>query len=318
MSSLSRRHPDPATVIPDSIEPGAYAVGVAVEPLFASPIFRIGRWRCVVGMRESTAVQEQQWHMMSFTHRGAFVVHSGGRSAVIDSNCTLLVNPRSSYRMSRHFGHRSHGSYFLVRPDVVAEVALQAGSGVDCAGTGFAEIQGPSSTESYLLQRLILEHLAAGGETERLATEELALSLVESALGPGVPAGEETGPRISRRQRELIEHLKGMLAQSCDRSRHLDELAQAVGLSPFHLCRLFKRATATTLHRYQTSLRLRMAFDRVADRHCDLGELAYSLGFSSHSHFTAAFRKEFGAAPTKFRRLANSSSLRTLSRHIPV
>lgn len=316
MSSLPRRPTDPAQAFPVSAEVEGYAVGVAVEPLFSSAIFRIGRWRCVVGPRESTAVQEQRWHMMSFTHRGAFVVHAGGRSAVIDSNCTLLINPRSAYRMSRHFGHRSHGSYFLVRPDVVAEAALQAGSRVDFAGTGFAEIQGPSSTASYLLQRLILEHLAAGPETERLATEELALSLVESAFG----AGEETGSPLSRRQREVVENLKGLLARSCAKSPHLDELAEAAGVSPFHLCRLFKRATGTTLHRYQTSLKLRLAFDRVADPRCDLGELAFSLGFSSHSHFTAAFRKEFGAAPTDFRRLASSpvAALRSLRRDPPV
>jgi AraC-like DNA-binding protein len=33
----------------------------------------------------------------------------------------------------------------------------------------------------------------------------------------------------------------------------------------------------------------------------DLTDLALRLGFSSHSHFTAAFRKSFGCTPSHFR-----------------
>ena len=38
-------------------------------------------------------------------------------------------------------------------------------------------------------------------------------------------------------------------------------------------------------------------------RRDDLTALALDLGFSSHSHFTAAFRRAFGRPPAEFRRI---------------
>jgi AraC-like DNA-binding protein len=46
----------------------------------------------------------------------------------------------------------------------------------------------------------------------------------------------------------------------------------------------------------------------------DLTALALELGFSSHSHFTDAFRAEFGRAPSRIRR----STLRELSKNLEV
>jgi AraC family transcriptional regulator len=54
------------------------------------------------------------------------------------------------------------------------------------------------------------------------------------------------------------------------------------------------------MHRYLNRLRLQEALQRVAAG-ADLGEVGISLGFSSHSHFTAAFRKEFGVTPSQAR-----------------
>ena len=48
-----------------------------------------------------------------------------------------------------------------------------------------------------------------------------------------------------------------------------------------------------TITRYRHALRLRIALDRLPD--CDdLTDLALDLGYSSHSHFTRAFRDHFG------------------------
>jgi AraC-like DNA-binding protein len=47
------------------------------------------------------------------------------------------------------------------------------------------------------------------------------------------------------------------------------------------------------LYRYQLRLRLARALDLLA-RYDDLSALAHDLGFSSHSHFTAAFRDTYG------------------------
>ena len=53
-----------------------------------------------------------------------------------------------------------------------------------------------------------------------------------------------------------------------------------------------------------TRLRLRASLEHLADGADDLTTLALDLGFSSHSHFTAAFRQTYGRTPAEFQRSA--------------
>jgi AraC-like DNA-binding protein len=62
-------------------------------------------------------------------------------------------------------------------------------------------------------------------------------------------------------------------------------------------------------------LRLRLALDRIDDEGCDLTALANELGFSSHSHFTDAFRSLFGAPPSIVR-AAGAPNRRELRRNV--
>jgi AraC-like DNA-binding protein len=78
-------------------------------------------------------------------------------------------------------------------------------------------------------------------------------------------------------------------------------------VSPYHLSRIFRRSTGSSLHAYQTSLRLREGLRRLSDGEQDLTALALDLGFSDHSHFTNSFRRHFGSAPSKFRPPAHES-----------
>ena len=54
------------------------------------------------------------------------------------------------------------------------------------------------------------------------------------------------------------------------------------------------------IHRYLVQLRLARALVELPHTN-DLTMLALDLGFSSHSHFTAAFRRAFGSPPSVFR-----------------
>ncbi|MCT7149601.1 AraC family transcriptional regulator, partial [Salmonella enterica subsp. enterica serovar Oranienburg] len=67
------------------------------------------------------------------------------------------------------------------------------------------------------------------------------------------------------------------------------------------LTQVFKQVEGVPLYRYQLQLRLARALDLLG-RMDDLSALAAELGFSSHSHFTHAFRQAFGRSPAEFRR----------------
>jgi AraC-like DNA-binding protein len=96
----------------------------------------------------------------------------------------------------------------------------------------------------------------------------------------------------------------------------LAEVARAVHYSPYHLARLFRREVGVPIHRYRSRLRLGAALERLAEGADDLTALALDLGYSSHSHFSNAFRRAFGIPPGDCRRTLAPARLRELSKNL--
>ncbi len=83
----------------------------------------------------------------------------------------------------------------------------------------------------------------------------------------------------------------------------LGELAAEVGLSKFHLLRLFREEVGTTPHAYQLHLRISRAREML-DARAPAAEVALVCGFADQAHFTRAFKRIVGYTPGAFRKLA--------------
>ena len=82
----------------------------------------------------------------------------------------------------------------------------------------------------------------------------------------------------------------------------LAEIANACGSSPYHLSRIFKQHTGRAIFQYLISLRLRLAFERIVETTSSLTQIAVDCGFSSSSHLSNLFRREFEILPSRLRR----------------
>ena len=107
-----------------------------------------------------------------------------------------------------------------------------------------------------------------------------------------------------RVRRNYAEDAKTLLQKRFRERLRLEDVARALYVSPFHLCRLFKEETGLPIHRYLNQLRLRHALRELAQGEAELADLALDLGFCCQSHFTRVFRKEFGVSPGEARRRA--------------
>src|SRR5262249_14364258 len=125
-------------------------------------------------------------------------------------------------------------------------------------------------------------------------------------------------PATRRDHTDRVEAAQQLLATRFRERLGLDEVAQHVHSSPFHLCRLFRRATGRSIGSYRMQLRLRESIVRVAEGRPDLTALAFDLGSTDHSHLSNAFRREFGISPSDFRRSATGFRLREMSRNLQV
>jgi AraC family transcriptional regulator len=67
-----------------------------------------------------------------------------------------------------------------------------------------------------------------------------------------------------------------------------------------YLTQVFQQVEGVPLYRYHLTLRLARALDLLAE-YDDLSALGLELGFSSHSHFSAAFQRTYHRSPSSFR-----------------
>src|SRR5262249_50036239 len=81
----------------------------------------------------------------------------------------------------------------------------------------------------------------------------------------------------------------------------LKGVAREVGLSAYHVCRLFRRISGMRLQQYRLRLRLRAALSEVVGSRRSLTDIALDAAFSSHSRFTEMFHREFKMTPSSLR-----------------
>lgn len=82
----------------------------------------------------------------------------------------------------------------------------------------------------------------------------------------------------------------------------LEQIADAAGLSRYHLSRVFGLATGRSISAYIRGRRLSGAALLLADGDSTILEVALDAGYGSHEAFTRAFREQFGVTPDSIRK----------------
>lgn len=83
----------------------------------------------------------------------------------------------------------------------------------------------------------------------------------------------------------------------------LNEIAQSVNVSPWHLCRLFKVGTGTSVTQYLSGLRMEMAKQLLETTCLRVKEIKNQVGVRDESHFARTFKKTSGVTPSQYRAL---------------
>ena len=232
-----------------------------------------------------------------FPYRGAYVRHLGGDDAVAEPNQVLFFNKDEGYRISHPIsGGDACLSLSIDEPLLSELVPKDHVNGGDVLA--FRRQRLRIDARAQALVALLRHGLQRGVIVEPLEAETLVLTLVRRALG------ERTShaARATAGRQKLVDRAKLVLTSDLGRRWTLAEIAAEVGVSPVYLTQVFQQVEGMPLYRYQLRLRLARALD-LLPRYDDLTTLSLDLGFSSHSHFTSAFRQTYGHTPKEFQGL---------------
>jgi Transcriptional regulator containing an amidase domain and an AraC-type DNA-binding HTH domain len=95
-----------------------------------------------------------------------------------------------------------------------------------------------------------------------------------------------------------LELMESHIADPLDQ----DQIAALAGLSTRQLQRQFREATGHSIMEEYRRIRLETSKELISSTHIPLTEIAQMTGFSSQAHFSDAFRKLFGTAPSTLRK----------------
>lgn len=82
----------------------------------------------------------------------------------------------------------------------------------------------------------------------------------------------------------------------------LEEVAEAVGLSPYYFSRKFHAKHGVTFQEYLLKKRLQWAYDLIQSSPLPVSQIAEEAGFNSRSYFVGKFKQYYGCSPRELRK----------------
>ena len=98
-------------------------------------------------------------------------------------------------------------------------------------------------------------------------------------------------------EREKIQDARRIIEQNIDQPHTIRELARKVAMNECYLKKGFKTVTGRTIHEYQQELRIAKAKELLQHDGLSVTDVANTLGYSSISHFSTAFKRVTGLKP---------------------
>ena len=100
----------------------------------------------------------------------------------------------------------------------------------------------------------------------------------------------------------LLENILSYINKNYQTIQSLDEISNRFFITKFHLCRIFKENTGTTINTYINQLRLKKACELLRTTTQNAVGIAKACGFNSPIYFSQSFKKTFGMSPISYRK----------------
>jgi AraC-like DNA-binding protein len=225
------------------------------------------------------AEHRHEWHQLTFAVRGQLEIATASARWLLPSDRALWV--------PANLPHRE-----LMRAHVQLRMLYLAPGAVPRADDRVRAL-----VVTPLLRELILHITRIGALDARVPAQRHLAEVLVDLLAHTEEAQLDLPMPRDPRARKLIELLEGKGGARVDVAR----LARRCGASLRTLERCFRTETGLALGEWRRRWRLFAAMGRI-DGGTSVTAAALDAGYSGPSAFTAAFRRQFGAAPSQHRR----------------
>src|ERR1051326_5142073 len=227
--------------------------------LFASSLVSISDWRCRGTESHFGPEEQSSGYLLVFPRTGLYVERRAGNDRVVaDPTRVLFFNAGEVYRVAHPVSGGDDCTALRFNGKALLEFVRQNAPASKEQSLPFY-LPSTGSTNSMVLRlHRLRQKLCKRTTPDILAIEEDASSLLQQALElqsrQRCLAHRAVRKDTRKAHRDLVDAALILLAKQFRERLSLGDIARAVFSSPFHLARVFRSQTGTTLHAHQTRL----------------------------------------------------------------
>lgn len=228
---------------------------------------------------------------LNYAGRGAFQCRHALRDAS-PGTCNL-IGPGEL-----HTGHATSSEGWVYRNLYIdTRLMITLLQGLDWQRPLEARFQLPLVDDPVLAERLALAFASLNESNSLLKNESLLLSVVTRlATDHFVPRQSLPEPGC---EPAAVRRIREWLDAHSEQNVSVRSLADIVGLSAYHLVRVFHKHVGIPPHQYQKNIRVLKARKLLVSG-ATISEVAYQAGFCDQSHLNRCFKTTLGVSPGKY------------------
>ncbi|MGJ1499422.1 helix-turn-helix transcriptional regulator [Sphingobacterium spiritivorum] len=115
-------------------------------------------------------------------------------------------------------------------------------------------------------------------------------------------SGNSLHSSLKKSDIEKIYAVREFILEHIDQTYSLTDLARIVGTNDFLLKKGFKELFGTTVFGFWNDTKMEQAHKMIREQHMNISEVADAVGYKNPQHFTVAFKRRFGIAPSHLKR----------------
>jgi len=171
-------------------------------------------------------------------------------------------------------------------------------------GSGFLYKSAITPSIREVMQQII--DYPHNGLTRKIFMESKALELLSLLLHQisDCPPKCDGCPLMHPHDKKQIQGVRDLLINNLDTPPSLKELARSAGMSHPKLNRCFKQVYGMTVFQYLRLERLNKAKNMLQKDGYSVTETALEVGYDSVSHFSQAYKRQFGTSPSSSLKVA--------------
>jgi AraC family transcriptional regulator len=282
-----------------------------IHTLYESDFYRIMDFRCRCTDCRTSKPEYNATFCISFVRKGNFLFNVFRRSLDSYTGCVLVTKPSYERTVTHTHDVPDECTIFEFKNDFFAALLEHYGAIPFFQDNDWHSTLIKTNAEMEFLHFHIIK-LVLTRSGSKLQIDNGVIEVIEKVLRniTDYKPDHKINPRLKKNHLITLERAKEYMANHFTEDISLLQIATHCFVSPFHFSRLFKTFTSVSPHQYLLTLRLKNAELLLRNTAQPMADIAFTSGFNSVEHFTAAFKQKYSCPPATYRQQVETTSLK--------